>query len=167
MLHSKTYRWTVVLFAFYFIMLTWIILFKFALSPADLPHLRSVNLMPLNDPLRINGQADYGEVVQNLLAFVPFGIYLGLLFPNRPLALRVLPAALISLVYECLQFAFALGASDMTDLLSNTLGALIGLGVYAIFCHFCREKTPTVLNLLATIASATMAAALIVLLVVN
>lgn len=166
MFQSKTYRWTVILFAFYFIMLTWIILLKLALSPSDLPHLRTLNLIPLGDPLRVNGQADYSEVIRNLLAFVPFGIYLGLLLPNRPLALRVLPAAVTSLAYECLQFVFALGASDVTDLLSNTLGAAIGLGLYAIFHRLCGQKTPIVLNILATIASAAMAA-LIVLLLIN
>ena len=96
MYHTKTYRWTVILFAFYLIMLTWIILFKLALSPSDLPHLRTVNLIPLGDPLRVNGQADYGEVMQNLLAFVPFGIYLGLLLPGRPLALRLLPFCVVT-----------------------------------------------------------------------
>ena len=166
MFHTKTYRWTVILFVFYFIMLTWIILFKLALSPSDLPHLRTVNLIPLGDPLRVNGQADYGEVMQNLLAFVPFGIYLGLLLPGRSLVLRLLPAVLTSLAYECLQFAFMLGASDVTDLLSNTLGALVGLGVYAIFYKLCGQKTATVLNVLATLASAAMAA-LIVLMLMN
>ena len=142
MFHTKTYRWTVILFVFYFIMLTWIILFKLALSPSDLPHLRTVNLIPLGDPLRVNGQA------------------------GRPLALRLLPAALTSLAYECLQFVFMLGASDITDLLSNTLGALAGLGVYAIFRKLCGQKTATVLNVLATLASAAMAV-LIVLMLMN
>ena len=71
-----------VLAAVYLAALVWIILFKMALSPEQLPRLRNVNLIPFGDALVVNGKADYGEVFQNLLIFVPFGVYLQMLFPQ-------------------------------------------------------------------------------------
>ena len=148
---------TAALFVFYLIALTWIIVCKMALPGDALPHLRSVNLIPFGEPLLVNGQADYSEAVQNALAFVPFGIYLGML----------LPAALVSLLYECLQFVFALGMSDITDWLCNTAGALAGLAVYAGFAKICGAKAHLVLNILAAAASAAMAGLLTLLLLLN
>lgn len=158
---------TVALFVFYLIALTWIIVCKMTLPGGTLPHLRSVNLIPFGGPLLINGQADYGEAVQNALAFVPFGIYLGMLLPGRPLWKRLLPAALVSLLYECIQFIFALGASDITDWLCNTAGALAGLAVYAGFARVFGAKTHLVLNILAAATSAAMAGLISLLLLSN
>lgn len=158
---------TAALFVFYLIALTWIIVCKMALPGDALPHLRSVNLIPFGEPLLVNGQADYSEAVQNALAFVPFGIYLGMLLPGRPLWKRLLPAALVSLLYECLQFVFALGMSDITDWLCNMAGALAGLAVYAGFAKICGAKAHLVLNILAAAASAAMAGLLTLLLLLN
>lgn len=124
------------------------------MSPGDvLPHLRNLNLIPFAGALVVNGKADYTEVVQNLIAFVPFGVYMGVMKPGAPFLKKLLPAACVSLAYEALQYAFALGATDITDLLSNTAGAAVGIGMYRILACVCREKTHRIVNILAGTAT--------------
>ena len=92
-------------------------------------------------------------MVLNLLAFVPFGLYLSLLEPRWPVWKRLLPGFFTSLAYEVLQYAFALGRSDVTDLLSNTLGVLVGVGLYALLAKRLKEKTRPVLNAAALVCT--------------
>lgn len=120
------------LLAVYLVGLTWVVLFKMQFGPDVFGTMRSVNLVPLAGAVVVNGAADYGEVVQNVLAFVPFGLFVGMLKPEWPFWAKLAPVALTSLAFEALQFAFAAGASDVTDLLANTLGGALGLGAYAL-----------------------------------
>lgn len=36
----------------------------------------------------------------------------------------------VTLLYEVVQYIFAIGASDITDLLGNTLGGVIGIALF-------------------------------------
>lgn len=120
------------LFAVYLAFLAWIVLLKGQFSLEVTGTMRSVNLVPLAGATVINGAADYREAVENLLAFLPFGLYLGMLAGHRPLWRSIAAVAAVSLGFEVLQFAFAMGASDVTDLLANTAGGALGLGLYAL-----------------------------------
>ncbi|WP_418931215.1 VanZ family protein, partial [Gordonibacter pamelaeae] len=120
------------LFAVYLAFLAWIVLLKGQFSLEVAGTMRSVNLVPLAGATVINGAADYREAVENLLAFLPFGLYLGMLAGHRPLWRGVAVVAAVSLGFEVLQFAYAMGASDVTDLLANTVGGALGLGLYAL-----------------------------------
>ena len=76
---------TGVLLALYLAVLTWIILFKMQTDWTVLTTgVRTVNLIPFAGALVTNGQANYQEVFLNLVAFVPFGLYLSLLEPRWP-----------------------------------------------------------------------------------
>lgn len=125
-------RLAVGLLAVYLVGLTWVILFKMQAGLDVFGTMRSVNLVPFAGAVVVNGAADYEEVVQNVLAFVPFGLLVGMLAPRRPFWAKLVPVAATSLAFEVLQFAFAAGASDVTDLLANTLGGAVGLGLYAL-----------------------------------
>lgn len=120
------------LFAVYLAFLAWIVLLKGQFSLDVAGTMRSVNLVPLAGATVINGAADYRETVENLVAFVPFGLYLGMLAGCQPLWRGIAAVAAVSLVFEVLQFAFAMGASDVTDLIANTAGGALGLGFYAL-----------------------------------
>lgn len=120
------------LFAIYAVVLVWAILFKMQVSLDVFGTMRSVNVVPLAGALVVNGEPDYSEVVQNLLAFVPYGLYMGMLLGDRPLVTGLVFAAATSLAFEVLQFVFAAGASDATDLIANALGAAVGLGLYSV-----------------------------------
>lgn len=64
----------------------------------------------------------------NLAFFVPLGVLLYILLDHRARAVLVVvvTGAAISATVETLQYVFALGHSDTTDLLFNTAGALVG-----------------------------------------
>lgn len=145
---------TVVLLSCYLIVLTWVILFKFAFSVSDLPNLRGINLIPFAGSVIVNGKIFYSELILNILAFIPFGVYLSMLKPAWPVWKRVVWMAVVSLLYEILQFIFAIGATDITDFINNTLGGFLGCMLYSIFARLFKDKTNKVLHVLATIGTA-------------
>ena len=73
--------------------------------------------------------ANKAEAVQyflNILFFIPYGI----LFPWKDNRKRVFVTALVLSVFiELSQFVFNLGWCEVDDVISNTLGAMIGWGV--------------------------------------
>ncbi|MEA5019568.1 MAG: VanZ family protein [Gordonibacter sp.] len=127
------------LFVVYGLALVWVILFKMQFSLEMAGTMRSVNLIPLAGAMVINGVVSYTEVVQNMLAFVPFGLFMGMLVGPRPLWRALVPIAATSLAFEVLQFVFAMGASDITDLLANTVGGVLGIGLYALVRHLAKS----------------------------
>lgn len=69
------------------------------------------------------------DALGNLAFFVPLGVLLYILLESRAgavLVVVVVTGAAISATVEVLQYALALGHSDVTDLLFNTAGALVG-----------------------------------------
>jgi glycopeptide antibiotics resistance protein len=140
----------------YLLVLTWIILFKMQFSFQDLRHFadfRRINLIPFAGSVIKNNQIDIGEIIDNVFAFIPFGIYISMLKPNRPFLKKIVPIAGVSLLFEVLQFIFAIGGSDITDLMGNTLGGMIGVGVYFLFCKLFSTKANKILNVLASIGT--------------
>lgn len=144
---------TSILLIIYLLVLTWIILFKFSLSLKELPHLRGVNLIPFAASVITNGTLDFSEIIQNMLAFIPFGLYLGMLKPNWSFIKKILLIAGTSLLYEILQFIFSIGATDITDLISNSTGGVVGVLLYFAFSKLLKEKTNKILNILASIGT--------------
>ena len=51
------------LFFFYLIVVVWIILFKMQFYFSDLPHMRSINLIPFEASIRVGGRIDYSEII--------------------------------------------------------------------------------------------------------
>ena len=147
------------LFAAYLVILTWIILFKAQINLSDL-RFRSVNLIPFSDMISVRGYFGF-DFVMNLLAFVPFGFYMKRLFGGRKLWVQILPIFGVSLLFEILQYIFSLGASDVNDLISNTLGGLAGVGVYILATRMFKEKTEKVCAAVMLIGTVTVALVLI------
>ncbi|RAN88945.1 hypothetical protein B5P41_15135 [Bacillus sp. SRB_28] len=140
----------------YLFVLTWIILFKMQFSFQDLRHFtdfRGINLIPFAGSVIKNEQIDIGEIIYNIFAFIPFGIYISMLKPSGSFLKKIVPIAGISLLFEVLQFIFAIGGSDITDLMGNTLGGIIGVGIYIVFCKLFSTKANKILNVLASIGT--------------
>ncbi|WP_203248550.1 VanZ family protein [Sporosarcina beigongshangi] len=140
----------------YLFVLTWIILFKMQFSFQDLRHFtdfRGINLIPFAGSVIKNNQIDIGEIIYNVLAFIPFGIYISMLKPRWSFLKKIVLIAGVSLLFEVLQFIFAIGGSDITDLMGNALGGIIGVGVYIVFCKLFRKKANKILNALASIGT--------------
>lgn len=145
---------TWLLFAVYILLLTWIIVFKMAFSAQDLPEIRNINLIPLGESVIVNNELDIQELLYNMIAFVPVGIYLSMLTKWSFLK-RAATIAAISLVYELLQYLLAIGASDITDLINNTLGGVIGIGLYHLMLKLARTKSRAdkIINILAAVGT--------------
>lgn len=69
----------------------------------------------------------WGDMVLNVIAFVPFGVYLEMLFHDKSFFPKFISIASVSLAIEVLQFIFFLGSTDIVDFIANTLGGVIGL----------------------------------------
>lgn len=71
----------------------------------------------------------YGPITNlfgNVFLFVPLGFLLIIMSRRHSLLLTTLAGALISLCIEVAQYVFAVGYSDVDDLLFNTIGAALG-----------------------------------------
>ena len=75
------------------------------------------------NPLRIK----VGDMVLNVIAFVPFGIYLDMLYHDHAVISKIMGMVFVSLMIEVFQFSLMFGSTDIVDLISNTLGGVIGL----------------------------------------
>jgi glycopeptide antibiotics resistance protein len=127
-----------VLLAVYSAVLLWLLLFKFSVNIAAVLHYehRSVNLVPFS---RASGSS--GEIVDNVLVFIPFGLLLGVNCKRLDLWRKLVFVLVFSLTVEVLQYIFAIGASDITDVITNTFGGLIGLLAYELGSRHIREES--------------------------
>ena len=117
-----------ILFVAYLLVLLWLVLFKFSYDPFGVIRdyqARSLNLIPF-------AWARSGEVISNLVAFIPFGVMLGVNFKQVAFKWKLALVFAFSLAVETIQYVLAMGASDITDLIMNTLGGFVGLSAYAL-----------------------------------
>ncbi len=86
------------------------------------------------------------EVVTNLLLFVPFGLYLGVLAPAWQWwkATSVFVGA--SLLLETTQHLLSVGSFDTTDIIVNTVGGVIGLGLLALLRRALQARTTSAMT---------------------
>lgn len=138
----EQFKLTKVLLKIYLVILTWIILFKMQLNIMFLINMnfRSINLIPFAASSIVNGKIDISEIVLNMIAFIPFGVYLSMLKPEWNFIQKVLPIFGLSFMYESLQYIFAIGGSDITDLLGNTFGGIIGIGLFVILRRLLEKR---------------------------
>jgi glycopeptide antibiotics resistance protein len=126
-----------VLFAAYLVILAWLVLFKFSLHLSSVLHYdkRSVNLVPFS---RASGSP--AESVDNVLVFIPFGVLLSVTCKRLGFWSKLLVVLLASLAAESIQYLFAIGATDITDVITNTVGGLIGIIGYGLCGRFIDEE---------------------------
>lgn len=99
--NTKSKKMTMGLLLVYLIVLTWIIVFKmeFDISLLQCTNFRNINLIPFGDSLVVNGHIDASEILLNVIAFIPFGIYLSIVKNKWNFFQKVLPIFLVSLSY--------------------------------------------------------------------
>ena len=163
----KSKKCTLGLLLFYLAALTWIIVFKLQVSVADLPHLRTINLIPFAAPMIVNGAVSVGEMVQNQLAFVPYGLLLHVLWEEKPLFQQILPIVCTSLLFELLQFLFAIGGTDITDLITNSCGGCLGIFLAIGLSRLSGRHWRTILNTVCLTGAVLLSALLAVVFAVN
>ena len=150
---KKSKTLTGILAAIYLILLTWIILLKMRFSFSDLPHIRNINLIPFHASVIVNGTIDFDKIINNFLVFLPVGLYTCMLKPHWNLFRKIAPAFFLSLLYEVLQYLFAIGATDITDLISNTLGGCAGVLLFVLLAKILKGRTVRILNIAAAVCT--------------
>lgn len=103
-----------------------------------------INLVPFVHLFEYDSVRDIiWNVAGNAAMFIPSGIVLPIVYRELDSFWKVVSAgAFISLCIEILQLPFASRASDIDDLILNTLGVAVGYGIYAAVKYFRRSRTP-------------------------
>ena len=118
-----------VVLGLYLLLLAWVVLLKMHTGDlGDLSGRRALNLVPFGGTGDVHGLGSQ-ELAINVLAFIPLGVLVYLAARRRSLGRMLLPIVGTALMFEVVQYAFGIGASDITDLLTNTAGGLFGLGI--------------------------------------
>ncbi len=163
--HKKYF--TLIVFILYLILLCWLILFKLVTSPEMIPNMRNINLVPFAESVIVNGKIYFKEIIYNILAFVPLGVYLSIIKKDWSLWEKVIVVFGLSLLFEITQYIFALGGSDITDIITNTLGGILGIEVFSLFRRVFKEKTICIINILGIVIEICAICLLVLLVLAN
>ena len=126
------------LLALYFLILIWLVLFKldFNISSVLNYHHRSLNLIPFAGP----SNGSFREMIENVIIFIPFGLLLNINFKKNGFLPKFAFILVLSLTVELIQFIFAIGATDITDVITNTVGGFLGLKLYCLSNKYINNK---------------------------
>ncbi|WP_042351526.1 VanZ family protein [Bacillus massiliigorillae] len=139
--------------------------------------LRSINMIPFHSIKEYimvdNGFGEYRLVDMNIwgnvLMFIPIGIYILVHSKNLSLTKCILLIIGSSIFIEVMQFIFARGATDIDDVILNTLGGVFGIGIYKIFAKILKtdEKIKMAISTLSMIVGIPILLLVIILVIVN
>ncbi|HHO0100358.1 TPA: VanZ family protein [Clostridioides difficile] len=126
-----------IIFLVYILMIIRIILFR------DVPiyaifkgTFRTVNLIPFYTIYQfiVDSNIDFMKatvnIIENIGIFIPMGIFLPIVCKNLNKKTIIITIILVSLAFELTQYIFALGNSDIDDVILNSLGGIIGITIY-------------------------------------
>jgi glycopeptide antibiotics resistance protein len=82
----------------------------------------------------------YGNVVGNIVIFIPLGTYLSLFKNNKRVITNLLFIFIVSLFVEIIQGLLGIGASDIDDIILNCLGGLVGILGYKFLLFVLRDE---------------------------
>lgn len=132
-----------------------IILFVFLIKTADFFDAsreinRSINLIPFHSIIDYLFGEDVGQrgfsfmnVFGNIILFIPLGIYLPLLKCDKRIGINTLWIFFTSLSVEIIQYIFGIGASDIDDIILNTVGGFIGGAIYKVLLYLLKDEDKT------------------------
>ena len=157
--NNRSNRLTTLLFIIYLIALYWILLLKLGVRFSYMEE-RRTNLVPFSEGVIVTS-----ENILNLVIFIPLGIYAGILFRKWIFGKKLLFVLLFSLLVEGLQYILRVGAFDITDIITNTLGGITGLiilkGLEKAFNN--NFKAQKFINIIALIGTALIIVLLVLL----
>lgn len=126
------------LFAVYLLILLWLVLFKLSFNLSLISdYQRSINLIPF---VFLSEQGNLREMIYNCAVFIPFGLLLSVNFKRAGFWRKLAYVLIFSFSAEAAQFVFAIGASDITDLITNTFGGFLGLILYDLGSKFIKNE---------------------------
>ncbi|KHL04808.1 hypothetical protein LK10_03950 [Sinomonas humi] len=108
---------------------------------------RSINLVPFATIAEYasshapgTARVAFANVVGNILIFIPLGVYASWL-RHRSAWTTMLTVASVSAAVEIIQGVFAVGASDIDDVILNCVGGLIGMLAFWLLSAIIRERS--------------------------
>ncbi|WP_346962170.1 VanZ family protein [Clostridium sp.] len=122
--------------------------------------LRSINLIPfysIKEYIFSNSATikkfAFGNVVGNIVIFIPLGTYLSLFKNDKRVKTNLLFIFIVSSSVEIIQGLLGIGASDIDDIILNCLGGLIGILGYKFLLFILRDekKVHTAITILSAI----------------
>jgi glycopeptide antibiotics resistance protein len=144
---------TTLLFVIYALLLVSVILFKFPFQYQLTGSGRELNLIPFAGSYAEHRGLEIGEAIDNMLIFVPLGIYVSMLKSEWSFGRRTIIIAATSVAFETIQFAFAIGRADITDVLCNTFGGIVGIALFAISASILKTRTNRVLTIVELVVT--------------
>jgi glycopeptide antibiotics resistance protein len=109
---------------------------------------RSINLIPFASIAQYafshspgTARVAFANVVGNILIFIPLGVYASWLRPRAAAWLTTLKVASVSVAVEIIQGVFAVGASDIDDVILNCVGGLIGILAFRLLSAILRRRS--------------------------
>lgn len=134
----------IVLFILYLFLLSYLVFFSPNYGRNHFE--RNLNLIPFKNitifltkdkSIRVIAVNIFG----NILAFGPMGFLLPIIFPktNKLLNMLIL-CTLISVFIEAIQYATAVGASDVDDVILNVFGGFLGILLYKTLIILLNKK---------------------------
>lgn len=95
---------------------------------------RGPELMPFWSYAAIQNGVDtiIPEVVMNVVALIPIGLMMGVVFKRANWRKVLVAGAVISVSIELMQLIFRKGCCETDDVIHNTIGCVMGYGVYSI-----------------------------------
>lgn len=137
------------------------ILILFAFLFLKRTEFQSVNLVPFLSIMNyLNGDMlarafSANNIIGNIALFIPLGVYITLLNGNKKASVNnVCIIALVSVIVEIAQYLFKVGATDIDDVILNTLGGLLGILIFKLIYKFFKEKSRLAIEILAPTAGA-------------
>ena len=116
---------------------------------------RTISIIPFKSLLdMINNNISVTRILENILGniaiFIPFGLLLPIVQKDKSKKI-ILYGLITSALIEIIQYVFALGSSDIDDLMLNTLGAVIGYLLYKIIHKKARADTLTAISIIVLV----------------
>ena len=146
----------------YMLFLSWVILFKLADSIDKIPSRRGINLIPFYYDQFSGTTLQKNDILFNIALFVPVGFYFTV-FKKGKLVSGILLSALLSLLFEIVQWIFSLGSSDITDLITNIMGGIIGTLMFIILNKLSKGREVKIVNIIGAVLEVCLIVLLILL----
>ncbi len=142
MIKQKTRYFFVVVFFLYMMIMIYFLFFAEATGRSYAEEVYRYNLVPFQEITRYIRYADkigfrgtFLNLEGNVLAFVPFGILLPIVFEKCRYAIAtILLGAGFSICVEAIQLFSKVGSCDVDDVILNTCGAAVGYFLFFVFC---------------------------------
>lgn len=75
---------------------------------------------------------DYTDTFMNIMVFIPLGFLLGWTFCKHSFTKTTMIGFFLSVMVESMQFFLKRGFSEIDDVVHNTLGCMIGYGIFLL-----------------------------------